>query len=118
MDTEDQGVKVFLISVSIELILIILQNYTLSADREHAFLLSLKASSKDTGQLFAAIHHRILALRSRVEQESETKCPEPVREVAQCNEEDSDDDDVLTPAVTTTFGKYTWSREAIAKFSV
>ncbi|XP_018415186.1 PREDICTED: ran-binding protein 3 isoform X2 [Nanorana parkeri] len=74
MDTEDQGVKVFLIS----------------------------ASSKDTGQLFAAIHHRILALRSRVEQESETKCPEPIRDVAQCNEEDSDDDDVLTPSVTTT----------------
>ncbi|XP_077332420.1 ran-binding protein 3 isoform X2 [Lithobates pipiens] len=73
MDTEDQGVKVFLIS----------------------------ASSKDTGQIFAAIHHRILALRSHVEQETETKCPEPVREVAQCNEEDSDDD-VLTPAVTTT----------------
>ncbi|CAI9572203.1 unnamed protein product [Staurois parvus] len=73
MDTEDQGVKVFLIS----------------------------ASSKDTGQLFAAIHHRILALRSHVEQEAETKCPEPVREGAQCNEEDSDDD-VLTPAVTTT----------------
>ncbi|KAG9480453.1 ran-binding protein 3 isoform X1 [Eleutherodactylus coqui] len=70
MDTEDQGVKVFLIS----------------------------ASSKDTGQLFAAIHHRILALRSRVEQEAEVKCPEPVREVTQSNEEDSDDD-VLTPAV-------------------
>ncbi|KAM4708564.1 ran-binding protein 3 isoform 2-T2 [Discoglossus pictus] len=70
MDTEDQGVKVFLIS----------------------------ASSKDTGQLFAALHHRILALRSRVEQELEIKCPEPVREVAQSNEEDSDDDDVLTPA--------------------
>ncbi|XP_063772619.1 ran-binding protein 3 isoform X2 [Pseudophryne corroboree] len=73
MDTEDQGVKVFLIS----------------------------ASSKDTGQLFAAIHHRILALRSRVEQEIEIKCPEPVREVTQSNEEDSDDD-VLTPAVSTT----------------
>lgn len=74
MDTEDQGVKVFLIS----------------------------ASSKDTGQLFAAIHHRILALRSRVEQEVEVKCPEPVREVNQSNEEDSDDDDVLTPAVAAT----------------
>ncbi|XP_075719582.1 ran-binding protein 3 isoform X2 [Rhinoderma darwinii] len=74
MDTEDQGVKVFLIS----------------------------ASSKDTGQLFAAIHHRILALRSRVEQEAEVKCPEPVREVTQSNEEDSDDDDVLTPAVAAT----------------
>ncbi|XP_068089844.1 ran-binding protein 3 isoform X1 [Hyperolius riggenbachi] len=75
MDTEDQGVKVFLIS----------------------------ASSKDTGQLFAAIHHRILALRSRIEQEVETKCPEPVREVAQCNEEDSDDDDdILNPTVAAT----------------
>ncbi|XP_044161894.1 ran-binding protein 3 isoform X3 [Bufo gargarizans] len=76
MDTEDQGVKVFLIS----------------------------ASSKDTGQLFAAIHHRILALRSRVEQEAEVKCPEPSREVTQSNEEDSDDDDddVLTPAVAPT----------------
>ncbi|XP_040273695.1 ran-binding protein 3 isoform X3 [Bufo bufo] len=73
MDTEDQGVKVFLIS----------------------------ASSKDTGQLFAAIHHRILALRSRVEQEAEVKCPEPSREVTQSNEEDSDDD-VLTPAVAAT----------------
>ncbi|KAG8594043.1 hypothetical protein GDO81_001035 [Engystomops pustulosus] len=74
MDTEDQGVKVFLIS----------------------------ASSKDTGQLFAAIHHRILALRSRVEQEADIKCPEPPREVTQSNEEDSDDDDVLTPAVAAT----------------
>ncbi|XP_075208635.1 ran-binding protein 3 isoform X2 [Anomaloglossus baeobatrachus] len=73
MDTEDQGVKVFLIS----------------------------ASSKDTGQLFAAIHHRILALRSRVEQEAEVKCPEPASEVTQSNEEDSDDD-VLTPAVAAT----------------
>ncbi|XP_053318270.1 ran-binding protein 3 isoform X2 [Spea bombifrons] len=71
MDTEDQGVKVFLIS----------------------------ASSKDTGQLFAALHHRILALRSRAEQEVEIKCPEPVGEVTQSNEEDSDDD-VLTPTGT------------------
>ncbi|KAI4809274.1 hypothetical protein KUCAC02_018176 [Chaenocephalus aceratus] len=44
MDTEDQGVKVFLIS----------------------------ASSKDIGQLAAALHHRILALKSRADQEPET----------------------------------------------
>ncbi|KAM4808890.1 ran-binding protein 3 isoform 3-T3 [Rhinophrynus dorsalis] len=75
MDTEDQGVKVFLIS----------------------------ASSKDTGQLFAALHHRILALRSRAEQEVEVKCPEPVREVTQSNEEDSDDD-VITPTGATAGG--------------
>ncbi|NXO42387.1 RANB3 protein, partial [Locustella ochotensis] len=69
MDTEDQGVKVFLIS----------------------------ASSKDTGQLYAALHHRILALRSRVEQEQEVKNVAPEPEVAQSNEEDSDDD-VIAPS--------------------
>uniref|UniRef100_H0WPI8 Ran-binding protein 3 n=1 Tax=Otolemur garnettii TaxID=30611 RepID=H0WPI8_OTOGA len=71
MDTEDQGVKVFLIS----------------------------ASSKDTGQLYAALHHRILALRSRAEQEQEAKMPAPEPGVAPSNEEDdSDDDDVLAPS--------------------
>ncbi|NWV26863.1 RANB3 protein, partial [Origma solitaria] len=69
MDTEDQGVKVFLIS----------------------------ASSKDTGQLYAALHHRILALRSRAEQEQEVKNVAPEPEVTQSNEEDSDDD-VIAPA--------------------
>ncbi|XP_030365155.1 ran-binding protein 3 isoform X2 [Strigops habroptila] len=69
MDTEDQGVKVFLIS----------------------------ASSKDTGQLYAALHHRILALRSRVEQEQEVKNVAPEPEVTQSNEEDSDDD-VIAPS--------------------
>ncbi|XP_065278078.1 ran-binding protein 3 [Emys orbicularis] len=69
MDTEDQGVKVFLIS----------------------------ASSKDTGQLYAALHHRILALRCRVEQEQEAKITAPEPEVTQSNEEDSDDD-VIAPS--------------------
>ncbi|NXH97058.1 RANB3 protein, partial [Pachycephala philippinensis] len=69
MDTEDQGVKVFLIS----------------------------ASSKDTGQLYAALHHRILALRSRMEQEQEVKNVAPEPEVTQSNEEDSDDD-VIAPS--------------------
>ncbi|XP_028672387.1 ran-binding protein 3a isoform X1 [Erpetoichthys calabaricus] len=73
MDTEDQGVKVFLIS----------------------------ASSKDTGQLYAALHHRILALRSRAEQEQETKSVAAEPEVTQSNEEDSDEDDVLTPGGST-----------------
>ncbi|XP_043832329.1 ran-binding protein 3 isoform X8 [Dromiciops gliroides] len=76
MDTEDQGVKVFLIS----------------------------ASSKDTGQLYAALHHRILALRSRIEQEQETKLPAPEPEVTQSNEEDSDDD-VLAPSASTGGGE-------------
>ncbi|NWS76710.1 RANB3 protein, partial [Crotophaga sulcirostris] len=75
MDTEDQGVKVFLIS----------------------------ASSKDTGQLYAALHHRILALRSRVEQEQEVKNVAPEPEVTQSNEEDSDDD-VIAPSGSTGSG--------------
>ncbi|KAG3280628.1 ran-binding protein 3 isoform X16 [Ictidomys tridecemlineatus] len=70
MDTEDQGVKVFLIS----------------------------ASSKDTGQLYAALHHRILALRSRVEQEQEAKMPAPEPGAAPSHEEDDSDDDVLAPS--------------------
>ncbi|KTG23098.1 hypothetical protein cypCar_00009108, partial [Cyprinus carpio] len=65
MDTEDQGVKVFLIS----------------------------ASSKDAGQLAAALHHRILALRSRVEQEAESTPAPAEPEIPQSNEDDSDDDE-------------------------
>ena len=57
-----------------------------------------QASSKDTGQLYAALHHRILALRSRVEQEQEAKAPAPEPGAAPSNEDDSDDDDVLTPS--------------------
>ncbi|XP_069784038.1 ran-binding protein 3-like isoform X4 [Narcine bancroftii] len=73
MDAEDQGVKVFLIS----------------------------ASSKDAGQLYAALHHRILALRSRSEQEPEPPCLTSESGVTQYNEEDSDDDDgVIVPAAT------------------
>ncbi|XP_051985419.1 ran-binding protein 3-like isoform X2 [Xyrauchen texanus] len=64
MDTEDQGVKVFLIT----------------------------ASSKDAGQLAAALHHRILALRSRVEQEVESTPALPEPDIPQSNEDDSDDD--------------------------
>ncbi|XP_031202936.1 ran-binding protein 3 isoform X3 [Mastomys coucha] len=73
-DAEDQGVKVFLIS----------------------------ASSKDTGQLYAALHHRILALRSRAEQEQEAKVPpsEPGATRA-TEEEDSDEDAVLAPSGVT-----------------
>ncbi|XP_060001429.1 ran-binding protein 3 isoform X3 [Lagenorhynchus albirostris] len=76
MDTEDQGVKVFLIS----------------------------ASSKDTGQLYAALHHRILALRSHVEQEQEARTPAPEPGAAPSNEDDSDDDDVLAPSGATGGG--------------
>uniref|UniRef100_A0A673BCD9 Ran-binding protein 3 n=1 Tax=Sphaeramia orbicularis TaxID=375764 RepID=A0A673BCD9_9TELE len=66
MDTEDQGVKVFLIS----------------------------GSSKDIGQLAAALHHRILALKSKAEQEPEAPAATiPEAEVPQSNEDDSDEED-------------------------
>lgn len=56
--------------------------------------LFLQGSSKDIGQLAAALHHRILALKSRAEQEPETPAATiPVAEVPQSNEDDSDEDD-------------------------
>ncbi|TMS09744.1 Ran-binding protein 3 [Larimichthys crocea] len=84
MDTEDQGVKVFLIS----------------------------GSSKDIGQLAAALHHRILALKSRAEQEPETPTTTiPEAEVPQSNEDDSDEEDnasasasASTPATSNSEG--------------
>ncbi|XP_059200529.1 ran-binding protein 3b isoform X2 [Centropristis striata] len=84
MDTEDQGVKVFLIS----------------------------GSSKDIGQLAAALHHRILALKSRAEQEPEVPVPTiPEAEVPQSNEDDSDEEDnasasasASTPATSNSEG--------------
>ncbi|XP_021488645.2 ran-binding protein 3 isoform X1 [Meriones unguiculatus] len=76
-DAEDQGVKVFLIS----------------------------ASSKDTGQLYAALHHRILALRSRAEQEQEAKAPPPEPGATRATEEeDSDEDAMLAPSGVTGAG--------------
>ncbi|VFV46916.1 ran-binding protein 3 isoform ranbp3-d [Lynx pardinus] len=62
-----------------------------------------QASSKDTGQLYAALHHRILALRSRVEQEQEAKMPAPEPGAAPSNEDDSDED-VLAPSGATGGG--------------
>ncbi|KAM9791873.1 ran-binding protein 3b isoform 2-T2 [Syngnathus typhle] len=73
-DTEDQGVKVFLIS----------------------------GSSKDVGQLAAALHHRILALKSRAEQEPEAPVTTiPDAEVPQSNEDDSDEEGSASASATT-----------------
>lgn len=67
--------------------------------------LSPQASSKDTGQLYAALHHRILALRSRAEQEQEAKVPAPEPGATRAaEEEDSDEDAVLTPSGVTPSG--------------
>ncbi|KAL7855060.1 hypothetical protein SRHO_G00172500 [Serrasalmus rhombeus] len=70
MDTEDLGIKVFLIS----------------------------ASSKDSGQLFAALHHRILALRSHAEQELEPQPTLPEGEASRSSDEDDSHAATITAA--------------------
>ncbi|XP_073771716.1 ran-binding protein 3a isoform X2 [Danio rerio] len=70
IDTEEQGVKVFLIS----------------------------SSSKDAAQLFAALHHRILALRSISGQESDGQPALPDGEIIRF----SDDDESRTPPTAAT----------------
>ncbi|XP_057217991.1 ran-binding protein 3a [Triplophysa rosa] len=70
MDTEEQGVKVFLIS----------------------------SSSKDAAQLFAALHHRTLALRNTGGQESDGQPALPESEVIRF----SDDDEPRTPPAAST----------------
>lgn len=53
----------------------------------------LQGSSKDVGQLAAALHHRILALKSRAEQEPEAPVTTiPDAKVPQSNEDDSDEE--------------------------
>uniref|UniRef100_A0A8C6R4J6 Ran-binding protein 3 n=1 Tax=Nannospalax galili TaxID=1026970 RepID=A0A8C6R4J6_NANGA len=83
-DAEDQGIKVFLIS----------------------------ASSKDTGQLYAALHHRILALRSRAEQEQDTKAPAPESGATRSNEEEDSDEDTL-PGPTGAAGASEYIRRPV-----
>lgn len=57
-----------------------------------------QSSSKDAAQLFAALHHRTLALRSTGGQESEGQPAVPEGEVARF----SDDDGSRTPPTTAT----------------
>lgn len=72
---------------------------------------SPQGSSKDIGQLAAALHHRILALKSRAEQEPETPAAAiPEAEVPRSNEDDSDEEDnasasasASTPATSKSF---------------
>lgn len=116
MDTEDQGVKVFLISVRVTSELFHFQHSNLRYLIMWLRVLSLRVSppqgsSKDIGQLAAALHHRILALKSRAEQESETPAAAiPEAEVPRSNEDDSDEEDnasasasASTPATSKIF---------------
>uniref|UniRef100_A0A8C8J499 RanBD1 domain-containing protein n=1 Tax=Oncorhynchus tshawytscha TaxID=74940 RepID=A0A8C8J499_ONCTS len=79
MDTEDQGVKVFLISAS---------------------------SREDTGQLAAALHHRILALKSRADQEPQEAPAADCAPEADLphSEGDSDEEDEVNNAAVNSEG--------------
>ncbi|KAM6226555.1 ran-binding protein 3-like isoform 2-T2 [Spheniscus humboldti] len=58
----------------------------------------IQASSKDTGYLYAAIHHRLVALRSFAEQEPDTNQVDTESEIAfqplNCDSDDEDDEKV------------------------
>lgn len=61
----------------------------------------VQGSSKDIGQLAAALHHRILALKSRAEQEPETQTTTiPETEVPRSNEDDSDEEENASAAAS------------------
>ena len=70
---------------------------------KYLFVMVFQASSKDTGQLAAALHHRILALKSRADQEPEAPTTAiPEADVPQSNEDDSDEDEVANTASAST----------------
>lgn len=61
-----------------------------------------QGSSKDVGQLAAALHHRILALKSKADQEPEVPAATvPEAEVPQSNEDDSDEEDAASASAST-----------------
>lgn len=62
----------------------------------------LQASSKDIGQLAAALHHRILALKSRADQEPETPTTTiPDAEVPQSDDSDEEDNASASASAST-----------------
>lgn len=72
----------------------------------------LQASSKDTEHLFAAIHHRLVALRSFAEQEPDAHQVDTDSETAfqplNCDSDDEDDEE-LTQVSSTGSGKQKFS---------
>ncbi|XP_042716133.1 ran-binding protein 3-like isoform X1 [Chrysemys picta bellii] len=85
-DLEDHSVKVFLI----------------------------QASSKDTGYLYAAIHHRLVALRSFAEQEVDANQvdtePETAFHSLNCDSDDDDEDETITQASSNGSDHSRWIR--------
>ncbi|KFO07711.1 Ran-binding protein 3-like, partial [Balearica regulorum gibbericeps] len=73
--------------------------FTATDQEDHSVQVFLiQASSKDTGYLYAAIHHRLVALRSFAEQESDANQVDTESETAfqplECDSDDEEDEKV------------------------
>ncbi|PKK19904.1 RAN binding protein 3-like [Columba livia] len=73
--------------------------FTATDQEDHSVQVFLiQASSKDTGCLYAAIHHRLVALRSSSEQETDANQLDTESEIAfqplNCDSDDDDDEEV------------------------
>ncbi|XP_074669603.1 ran-binding protein 3-like isoform X1 [Strix aluco] len=73
--------------------------FTATDQEDHSVQVFLiQASSKDTGYLYAAIHHRLVALRSFAEQESDANQVDTESEIAfqplNCDSDDEDDEKI------------------------
>ncbi|XP_062456491.1 ran-binding protein 3-like, partial [Rhea pennata] len=85
-----------------------------ATDQDHSVQVFLiQASSKDAGYLYAAIHHRLVALRSFTEQESDANQVDTESEIAfhplNCDSDDEDDEKV-TQASSSGSDHSRWNR--------
>ncbi|XP_056370641.1 ran-binding protein 3-like [Oenanthe melanoleuca] len=89
--------------------------FTATDQEDHSVQVFLiQASSKDTEHLYAAIHHRLVALRSFAEQEPDAHQGDTESEKAfqplNCDSDDDDDDEELTQVSSTGSDHSGWSR--------
>ncbi|XP_068784027.1 ran-binding protein 3-like isoform X2 [Struthio camelus] len=90
--------------------------FTATDQEDHSVQVFLiQASSKDAGCLYAAIHHRLVALRSFTEQESDANQIDTESEIAfhplnYDSDDDDDDDDEITQASSSGSDHSRWNR--------
>ncbi|NXI44794.1 RNB3L protein, partial [Galbula dea] len=87
--------------------------FTATDQEDHSVQVFLiQASSKDTGYLYAAMHHRLVALRSFSEQEPDASQVDTESEVSfqplNCDSDDEDDDEI-TQVISSGSGKQKFS---------
>ncbi|XP_064294056.1 ran-binding protein 3-like isoform X1 [Phalacrocorax carbo] len=90
--------------------------FTATDQKDHSVQVFLiQASSKDTGYLYAAIHHRLVALRSFAEQEPDANQVDTESEMSfqplNCDSEDEDDDEEITQVSSGGSDHSRWNRK-------